>query len=76
MSLGEGNPRFPTLIYNIIIHSFFIHGIRCNKDEGDQIDYHEFALHLTRQQPPAAAAASDHLTSVTMKDFKPPQQQK
>lgn len=52
--------------------------IRCSKDEGDQIDYHEFALHLTRQQPPAAASttASEHLTSVTMKDFKPPQQQK
>lgn len=59
-----------TCMYCDLIH-------RCNKNGDGQIDYHEFALHLTRQQPPAAAASEqlDQLTSTTMKDFMPPHQQ-
>ena len=46
---------------------------RCDKNGDGQIDYHEFALHLSRQQPPPS---SDQLTTTTRMDYRPPRDQK
>lgn len=45
---------------------------RCDKNGDGQIDYHEFALHLSRQQAPSS---SEQATTTTRSDFRRPQDQ-
>lgn len=53
---------------------------RCDKNGDGQIDYHEFALHLSRQQqPPGSQARPRHtpsFTSTTRLGFRDPTTQK
>ena len=49
----------------------------CDKDGAGHIDYHDFALHLSQQHPPAHASSGRTAapTSTTRKDFKHPGKQ-
>ena len=63
---------FKCTFYFILLH------IRCDKNGDGQIDYHEFALHLSRKQHPSASLSKSphNVSSTTRQDFRDPATQR